>query len=278
MQHFESSYSTHDGKKLFLQAWLPEKARASMLLVHGLGEHSGRYADFAGKLVEAEIAVFTFDGRGHGNSESKQPTAFYESAEDYLTDIEMLFGKAKNYLAGIPAFIYGHSMGGGLVAAFVLKRKPDAAGVILSSPAIKEADGTSKLLIAVSDLVSRYLPKLKALKLDITGISRVPEEVEKYKADPLIYQESIPARTGTELYRQMKYIQSHAAEFRLPLLILHGDADRLTNPKGSQLLFEQASSKDKTLEIFPGGYHELIRDLEAERYRTLILDWLEKRI
>lgn len=278
MQHFESNYTTHDGKVLFLQAWMPENPKASVLLVHGLGEHSGRYGEFATRLCRAGIAVFTFDGRGHGKSESGKPSAFYESAEDYLKDIEVLFGKAKNYLPGIPAFIYGHSMGGGLVAAFALKRKPDAAGVILSSPAIKEADGTSKLLLAVSDLVSKYLPRLKALKLDIDGISRISEEVEKYKSDPLIYQESIPARTGTELFHQMEYIQKHASEFSLPVLILHGDADRLTNPKGSQLLFEKASSKDKTLEIFPGGYHELIRDLEAERYQTLILDWLEKRI
>ncbi len=278
MQHFESTYSTHDSRKLFLQAWMPEHPKASLLLVHGLGEHSGRYSDFAKKLSEAGIAVFTFDGRGHGKSAEGRPTAYYDSAEDYLRDIEILFGKAKNYLPGIPAFLYGHSMGGGLVAAFVLKNKPDARGVILSSPAIREADGTSGLLIALSDLVSRYLPKLKVLKLDIAGISRIAEEVEKYKSDPLIYQGNIPARTGTELYRQMKYVQEHAGEFDLPLLVLHGTADRLTNLKGSQLLFERAKSQDKTLEIFDGGYHELIRDLEAEKYQTLILDWIGDRM
>lgn len=278
MKHFESTYSAHDGAKLFLQAWFPENPKASILLVHGLGEHSGRYVDFAEKLVDAGIAVFTFDGRGHGKSEEGKPTAYYESAKDYLKDIEVLYGKAKSYIPGIPAFLYGHSMGGGLVAAFVLKKQPEANGVILSSPAIQEADGTSKLLIAISDLVSKYLPKLKALKLDITGISRKPEEVEKYKADPFIYQGNIPARTGTELYHQMKYVQKHASEFNLPVLILHGSADRLTNPKGSQVLFEQASSGDKTLEIFEGGYHELIRDLEDERYQELIVTWIQGRI
>ncbi|MBN7812580.1 lysophospholipase [Algoriphagus sp. H41] len=278
MQHFESSYTTPDGKKLFLQAWMPDSPKASMLLVHGLGEHSGRYADFAKSLCGAGVAVFTFDGRGHGKSVAGDPDAFFESAEDYLQDIEVLFGKAKNYLPGLPAFLYGHSMGGGLVAAFVLKKKPAAQGVILSSPAIQEAEGTSRLLIAVSDLISKYLPKLKALKLDIAGISRIPEEVEKYKADPLNCQQNIPARTGTELYHQMKYVQQHAGEFSLPLLILHGTADRLTNPKGSELLFSGAKSSDKTLELFEGGYHELIHDLEAERYRGLILDWIQSRL
>ncbi len=278
MQHFESSYTAHDGKELFLQAWMPDSPKASMLLVHGLGEHSGRYADFAKMLAEAGVAVFTFDGRGHGKSAEGKPDAYYESAEDYLQDIEVLFGKAKNYLPGLPAFLYGHSMGGGLVAAFVLKKKPEARGVILSSPAIREAEGTSRLLIGLSDLVSKFLPRLKALSLDVAGISRIPDEVKKYRKDPLIYQQSIPARTGTELYRQMQYIQLHAAEFDLPLLILHGTADRLTNPKGSDLLFEKAISKDKTLEVFQDGYHELIRDLEAERYERLILEWILARI
>lgn len=277
MKHFESTYSSPDGQKLFLQAWMPDSPRASLLVVHGLGEHSGRYKSFAESLAGAGFAVFTFDGRGHGRSCEGGPTAYFESGSAYLEDINVLFGKAKNYLPDVPTFIYGHSMGGGLVAAFILKYKPDARGVILSSPAIKEAAGTSRLLIGLGDLISRYLPRLKVLKLDLSGISRIPEAVEEYKSDQLVYHGNIPARTGNELYLLMKYIQQHAEEFHLPVLILHGSADRLTNPEGSRLLYNRAASKDKRLEIFEGGYHELIRDLEADRYRALILDWIEQR-
>jgi alpha-beta hydrolase superfamily lysophospholipase len=278
MNHLESSYTTHDGKKLFLQAWMPENPKASLLLVHGLGEHSGRYAHLVEKLCKAGIAVFTFDGRGHGKSGDEIPTAFFESSEDYLMDIDVLYGKGKNYLKGLPSFLYGHSMGGSFVAAYVLKFKPEVAGVILSSPAIKEPEGTSPILIGLSGLISKYFPKLKVLKLDVPGISRIPKEVEKYKSDPLIYQGNIPARSGAELYKQMKYIQENAMDFDSPLLLIHGDADRLTNVKGSEMLFSLAKSEDKTLKVFPGGYHELINDLEKNEVMELIVDWIAKRI
>lgn len=278
MKHYETSYTTHDGLKLYLQAWLPENPKASLLLVHGLGEHSGRYGAMVSRLNELGVAVFTFDGRGHGKSAVGKPTAYFDSYADYLRDIDVLLGKAKNYIQGLPVFLYGHSMGGGLVAAYVLAYTPDVTGVILSSPAIKEAEGTSPVLIAASGLVNRLFPKLKVLKLDITGISRIPEEVEKYKNDPLIYQENIPARTGYELYKMMQFIQQKAENFDLPFLLIHGDADRLTNPKGSELFFGKAKSKDKTFRLFPGGYHELINDKDREEVMGLISDWVGERI
>lgn len=278
MSHLETSYITHDGLKLYLQAWMPENPKAGMLLVHGLGEHSGRYGQIVEKLNKLGVAVFTFDGRGHGKSAEGKLTAYFDSYEDYLKDIDVLFGKVKAYLPAKPSFLYGHSMGGGLVAAYVLKYNPQAAGVIMSSPAIKEAEGTSYLLITLSGLINKFLPKSKVLKLDIAGISRIPEEVAKYKADPLIYQENIPTRTGYELYQMMQYIQSQAENFYLPFLLIHGDADRLTNPKGSELLAKKAKSADKTFKIFLGGYHELINDSDREEVMKVIVDWVEKRI
>lgn len=278
MPHFETSYTTHDGLKLYLQAWLPEDPKASLLLVHGLGEHSGRYESIVAKLNALGVAVFTFDGRGHGKSCPGKPTAYFDSYLDYLQDIDVLFGKAKNYLPGKPAFLYGHSMGGGLVAAYVLKYQPEAAGVILSSPAIKEAEGTSPVLIALSGLINRISPKLKVLKLDIAGVSRISEEVEKYKSDPLVYQESIPTRTGYEIYQMMQFIQQKAEKFTLPFLLIHGDSDRLTNPKGSELFFGKVKSVDKTFRLFPGGYHELINDSDREEVMQVITDWVGQRI
>ncbi len=278
MNHLETSYTTHDGLKLYLQAWMPEKPKAGMLLAHGLGEHSGRYGHIITKLNELGVAVFTFDGRGHGKSADGKPTAYFNSYEDYLKDIDALFAKVKAYLPGLPAFLYGNSMGGGLVAAYVLKYETKANGVILSSPAIKEAEKTSLALIALSGLINRFLPKLKVLKLEILGVSRIPEEVGKYKNDPLIFHENIPARTGYELYQMMKFIQHEAGKFDLPLLLMHGDADKLTNHKGSELLAEKAISKDKTFKIFPGGYHELINDLDREEVMQLIVDWVKARI
>lgn len=278
MKHLETSYTTHDGLKLYLQAWMPDSPKASLLLVHGLGEHSGRYAPLVERLVDSGIAVFTFDGRGHGKSASGKPDAFFASYRDYLEDIDRLYEKVTGYFPGIPSFLFGHSMGGGLIAAYVIDYQPKAKGVILSSPAIKEAEGTSKLLIAVSGLISKWLPRLKALKLDATQISRIPAEVQAYLADPLNYTQPIPARTAHEVYQMMQSIQSKAASFELPVLVVHGTADGLTNPKGSELFMEKAQSEDKTLKLFPGACHELIHDLEAEEMIQIVVEWIGERV
>ncbi|MFC3415358.1 alpha/beta hydrolase [Algoriphagus hitonicola] len=278
MNHLETNYQTPDGVNLFLQAWMPENPRASLLLIHGLGEHSGRYGKLVQGLTELGIAVFTFDGRGHGKSDLPKPSAYFDSFEEYLKDIHALFGKVKSYVPGLPSFIFGHSMGGGMAASYALKYRPEVNGIILSAPAIKEAEGTSALLVAISGVLNRISPKLKALVLDIVGISRIPEELEKYKNDPLVYQGKIPVRTGYELLQMMRFIQSNVYRFDFPFLIMHGTADRLTNPKGSRLLFDKSSSRDKTLKIFEGAYHELLNDSDQEEVLSLILDWVKERM
>ncbi len=278
MKHLETTFTTHDGKVLYLQAWLSSQPKASMLLVHGLGEHSSRYLHLVEKLVDIGVSVFTFDGRGHGKSADGKPTAYFDSYKDYLRDIDSLFKKVKTYVPDLPSFLYGHSMGGGMVAAYLLDYRPDTAGAILSSPAIKEAEGTSKILVAISGLISKWFPKFKVLVLDPFKISRIQEEVEKYLQDPLVYTQPIPARTGHELLKMMRSIQERASEISLPLLLIHGSADDFTNPKGSEMLAERAGSIDKTLKIFPGGYHELINDSDQDEVMDVIIRWIRERI
>jgi alpha-beta hydrolase superfamily lysophospholipase len=277
MNHLETSYLTHDGLTLYLQAWIPENPEASVLLVHGLAEHSDRYGAIVDRLGLEGIAVFTFDGRGHGNSAKGKPNAYFESYEDYLQDLDELLGKVQSYFPKLPVFLYGHSMGGGMVAAYAIRKRPKVRGVILSSPAIKEAEGTSKLLIAVSDLLSRWMPRLKVLKLDPKKISRIQDEVEAYLEDPLNYTQAIMARPAYEVYRMMQEVQAKAHLFDLPLLVFHGTADGLTNPKGSEDFVEKARSQDKTLVLFPGGYHELIHDLQSQEMVDLVADWIKER-
>jgi alpha-beta hydrolase superfamily lysophospholipase len=278
MNHLETSYQSPDGVKLYLQAWMPDQPKAALLLIHGLGEHSGRYESLVNGLGELDVAVFTFDGRGHGKSDLPGPSAYFDSYQTYLEDIHALFGKVKAYVPGVPTFIFGHSMGGGLAAAYALKFKPDTSGIILSAPAIKEAAGTSPLLVDISGILNKIAPKLKALALDIEGVSRIPDEVEKYKNDPLVYQDKIPVRTGYELLQMMRFIQTKASEFDFPFLIMHGTSDRLTNPEGSQLLFDRSPARDKTMRTFEGAYHELLNDLDREEVLRLILEWVKKRI
>lgn len=278
MNHFESTYKAPDGVELYLQAWMPDHPKASLLLVHGLGEHSGRYSVLAENLVSIGVSVFTFDGRGHGRSAPNGPDAYFDSYLSYLEDIHALFEKAKNYQQSLPIFIYGHSMGGGFAAAYVLKYNPTLSGVILSSPAIMEDPKTPKILKSISGLISRFFPRLKALKLDPKGISKLKKEVQRYLDDPLVYKDAYPARTATEVFNMMKYIQEKASEFDQPVLLLHGTSDTLTNPEGSKLLFKKSNSIDKTLRLIPGGYHELINDTDSELVLQIIVNWLKEKI
>lgn len=278
MSHLETEYTTHDGIKLFLQAWMPERAVASILIVHGLGEHSSRYAHLADALVKKNVAVFTFDGRGHGKSSLPKPTAYFSDYKDYLQDIDSLFEKVNNYFPSVPAFIFGHSMGGGLVAAYMLAYQSKAAGVILSAPAMKPDDNVSPLLLKLSALISAVFPRLKVLKLDATKISHDTVEVEKYKSDPLVYSQAIPARTAYQILRVIKYIESNSKEFHLPVLLLHGTGDELTNPKGTEKFFRAISSENKTFHRYPDLYHELINEPEKDSIIADILEWVEERI
>jgi alpha-beta hydrolase superfamily lysophospholipase len=278
MKHFETEYLTHDQVKLFLQAWMPDaQPSAALLLVHGLGEHSSRYEHLAKKLVDAQIAVFTFDGRGHGKSSPPKPTAFFGDYLDYLQDIDALYEKVKKYVPDVPSFIFGHSMGGGLVAAYALKYQPNAQGIILSAPALKPGEEVSRLMIHASPVISRLFPKLKALQLDSTKISRDPEEVKKYQIDPLVYHEGIPARTGNELLKMMAYIEQNRDQFHYPVLLLHGTGDQLTNIKGTESFFRHIPSTDKTFHRYPDLFHELINEFEKESILQDILDWIEVR-
>lgn len=278
MSHLQTEYATHDGLKLFLQAWMPEQAKASVLIVHGLGEHSSRYAHLATAMVQKNIAVFTFDGRGHGKSSAPKPTAYIHDYSDYLQDIHALFEKVNNYFPSIPAFIFGHSMGGGLVAAYMLEYQPKTAGVILSAPALKQDENVSNVLIKMSGFVSAVAPKLKVLKLDPHKISRDPKEVSKYIEDHLVYSDAIPARTGFQLLRIMRLIESKSKYFSWPVLLLHGTGDSLTNPKGTEEFFRRISSEDKTFHRYPDLYHELVNEPEKDSIIEDILEWIEARV
>lgn len=278
MPHFESSYPTHDGKRLYTQIWEPDGERkAAIFLIHGLAEHSGRYAHFADKMNRHGCAVHTFDGRGHGQSELPKPSAYFSNMDDYLRDVDGLFRQMKAAAENIPCFLFGHSMGGGITVAYALKYRPETAGILLSGAALQPGDDVSPFLISMSSLLSFLTPRLKVLQLDSDHLSNDPEVVARYNSDPLVYTGKIPARTGAEILRMTQFIQQSIQEFDFPVLIMHGTADLLSSPDGSKTLYERARSEDKTLRLYEGFFHELINEVEKERVMDDMLAWMEKR-
>lgn len=278
LKHDSTLFDARDGARLFRQNWYPAgKPKAVMVIVHGLAEHSTRYAHVAEFLCAHDIAVETFDLRGHGQSEGKR--IYINRFHTYLDDLDQFLLEVRQRFASGPMFLFGHSMGGAIATAFVLQRQTKSLnGLLLSGAAVKVGEDISALLQAMSTIISAILPTIPTITLDSAAISRDPAIVSNYDQDPLNYRGPIPARTGAELIKTQKQIQKHAAELMLPTLIMHGTADRLADPNGSKILYEKSRSTDKTLKLYDGFYHEILNDPEKQQVMNDMLVWMENHL
>ncbi|HEX9975406.1 MAG TPA: alpha/beta hydrolase [bacterium] len=273
-QHEEGSFKTNDGLNLFEQRWQPAKnSKAVIVIIHGYAEHSGRYAHVADYLVNHGYAVETFDLRSHGKSDGKN--TFIRSFDEFLSDVDLFLKRVKERHQGKDIFLLGHSMGGTITTLFTITRKPDLKGVLLSGATLKISADISPFLIRISSVIGKILPKLPTIKIDSGSISRDSEVVKKYNNDPLVYRGGIPGRTGAEFNRAIKLIQKDMEAIDLPILIMHGTADRLSDPEGSKQLYERVQSKDKTLKLYEELYHEILNEPEKEKVLADIVEWLD---
>ncbi|MGA7670567.1 MAG: lysophospholipase, partial [Nitrolancea sp.] len=242
-------------------------------IVHGLGEHSGEYEHVVERLVPAGFAVYGFDLRGHGRSPGQR--AFIRSWDDYRQDVRAFLNLVAEEQPGQPHFLLGHSLGGIIVLDFALRHPDGLRGVIALGPAIGEL-GISPALRALARVVSRVRPSFSlGTGLEASAISRDPEVVAAYRSDPLVHDRGT-ARLGVESERIVDFIHSHAAELRLPLLIQHGEADRIAGIDGSRRFIANVTEPDKTLIEYPGAYHQVHNDLCHETVTADLLAWLER--
>jgi len=273
--HSTGTHETDDGLGLFEQEWSPAGAtKAGVVIVHGFGEHSGRYVHVAEELTRNGYAVSTFDLRGHGQSQG-EPRAFVRSFDEHLDDLGHFLSHVRQRHPGLPLFLFGHSMGGTIAALFAIARGPEIRGLLLSGPSLKLSDKYSPSLIRLAKILSIVFPKLRLLKLDAGAVSRDPEVVENYVSDPLVYHGGVPARTGAELNRAMERIRQRMEVLRLPLLIMHGTDDLLADPEGSRQLYERAESGDKALRLYEGLYHEILNEPERAQVLSDMIEWLD---
>jgi alpha-beta hydrolase superfamily lysophospholipase len=276
MKNQTFAWQSFDGLPLFAQSWEPDSApRAVVCLVHGLGEHSGRYQHVAQAFTQAGLAVLTFDLRGHGQSGGTR--GHTPSADAYLNDIDQLLAEAGTRYPGAPRFLYGHSLGGLLVLFYTLKRKPAVKGVISTSPALATPLSDQKLKIAMSKVLGPLLPTLgMASGLDANLISRRPEVVEKYNKDPLVHG-VVTFGFGATMIQAMEYTNTHAAQFPAPLLLLHGEKDAITYAAGSRAFAGQAGAS-VTFKTFPLGLHELHNEPEQDEVIRLMVEWISSSL
>jgi alpha-beta hydrolase superfamily lysophospholipase len=274
MAHHEDRFTARDGIALHEQWWLPrQEPVASVVIVHGINEHGGRYAQLAEDLNCRGYAVYVMDLRGHGRSDGER--AMIWQFDQYLDDVEVLLERVAARQPGKPIFLFGHSMGGAIVAMLAITRPPKVQGLILSAPAVLIAGGVFPILRRLASLVSILWPTLRVTRMGCRFISRDPAVVEAFRNDPLVFHGRFPVRTGAEILRAAKRIQAGASRINLPLLVLHGTGDIVTDPRGSRLLVTRAASSSKTLQLYTGLYHEVLSEPEREQVLADVLEWLD---
>ncbi len=268
-------FTSTDGTLLKGVSWNEGNTpKAIIAIVHGHGEHKMRYKHVGELFVNDGYEVFAYDHRGHGESSGKKGHS--PSYEQLIDDVEQFLITIRNTHNDVPIILYGHSMGGNIVANYVLKRKTnELKGVILTSPMFKLAFDPPKWKVTIGNVMANILPSLvQPTGLDADHISTDLEEVKKYKADPLVH-DKMSAGLFTGLTEAMQWAIDHADELTLPALVMHGTDDQIISPDGSKE-FVQNASDEATLKLWEGMYHELQNEREKEKVLNYMLDWVEK--
>jgi acylglycerol lipase len=272
MQHFEFGWKTGDSLQLYAQGWQPEtEPKGIVCLVHGLGEHSGRYTHLAAFLNQAGYALLAFDLRGHGKSQGQRGHA--PSYEALMEDISHFLEEAAKGYPDRPCFLYGHSLGS-MVINYALHRHPQLAGAIVTGPAFRPAFEPPAWKLTLGKILYNLWPTFSmSNELDRQALSRDPQVVRAYNDDPLVH-DRLTARFGMDFLQAGLWALEHAAEFPLPLLLMHGGADRITSAQASREFAAKAGDRC-TLKIWDGFYHEIHNEPEKEQVFAYLLEWLK---
>jgi acylglycerol lipase len=247
----------------------PESAGGLVVIVHGFGEHSGRYGHVADRLTRDGWTVFALDHHGHGRSEGPRGRI---SFPDAVADIDRLVDLSVERRPGLPLFLLGHSMGGALALRYALAHPDRLSGLILSGPLVQvEGRAAAQLLGRV---LGRLVPNLPLARLDPNLVSRDPGVVRAYVEDPLVFHQPLPAATVSEFLRHAATLPAEVDRIRLPTLLMYGTEDRLCAPQGAVLVSRRIGASDLTTKPYDGLYHEILNEPERERVLDDVCGWL----
>jgi acylglycerol lipase len=271
----EKTFRGVAGLTIFTRSWRPTgKPRGVIVIAHGFNSHSGQYEDVAERFVAAGLAVYALDHRGRGKSEGER--FHVEKFSDYVDDLATFIRIVKTCELGLPVFLLGHSAGGVISSLYALEHQSELAGLVSESSAF-ELPAPGFALAALKGL-SYVAPHLRVLKLKNEDFSRDPKIVESMNRDPLIAGENQTAKTVAELIRADERLRADFPRITLPLLIIHGTQDKAAKAEGSRFFNETAGSKDKTLKLYDGSYHDLLHDVGLEKVAADILSWIETHL
>jgi alpha-beta hydrolase superfamily lysophospholipase len=271
----QSRFDAPDGTRLFRRAWLPREARRAVVLVHGLAEHSGRYDHVAAWLSTRDCAVHAYDQRGHGESEG--PRGHVGAFAELLDDLDAFLRLVRREHPDVPLALVGHSMGGLVTTALLAERKPDVACAVVSGPALEVPEHVSNAKRRAARWLRRVAPRLRmAAGLAPEHLSRDPEVVRGYVEDPLVFQR-VTVSLASELLDAVSRTAGGAFQVQVPMLLLHGEADRLCPARGSRAFHAQLRGSGHRLRIYPQLRHEIFNEPEHEQVLEDLLAWLRER-
>jgi alpha-beta hydrolase superfamily lysophospholipase len=276
-QHRDGMFAGAGDLPLFYQAWLPAEGRSRAVLVnlHGLGDHSGLYPTLASHFPSRGIAVYAFDMRGNGRSSGQR--AYLGGWHEYRGDLQAFLARVREWEPDRPVFVLGNSLGGLVVLEYALHYPAGVDGVIAAAPPLGEV-GVPPLLMALGRVMSRIWPRFSLeVGMDLSGLARDPKVVETILTDTLFHRRGT-ARLSTEVTAAITRVQAGAPSFSVPLLILHGSADRMVPPDGSRRFFSRVRYPDREFREYPEAYHCLFADLNHTKVLQDLEQWIEAHI
>lgn len=277
MQESEGTFRAFDGTSIFHRTWSRDgEPRAIVLLVHGLGEHSGRYGHVAQVLVDAGYVVRALDHRGHGRSGGRR--AFVKRYDELLHDLHQFRTIVQREHPDIPLALLGHSMGGNIAMGYTLGNQDGIAALVLSGPALQIGDDFSPFQLTVFSAIAKIAPGLRPQGLSDEAISRDPAVVQAYRDDPLVYGGKVSAGLGAALIGAMASFPARYDQLRLPILVLHGTDDRLADVAGSRALEAAAVNADITAHYYEGLFHEVFNEPERDQVLADLTNWLGEHL
>ena len=264
------------GVSLFRQVWRPTgPSRAVLVNLHGLGDHSSLYPTLVEHFQSRGITVHAMDLRGNGRSGGQR--AYVERWEEFRGDLHRFLELVREEEASRPVFLLGNSLGGLIVLDYALHHPDGLRGVIAASPPLGRL-GVPALLLALGRVMSRVWPRFSVRTgMDLSGLARDPVVTQTVLADPLFHRLGT-ARLSTEVVATIARVQAAAPKFPLPLLVLHGSADRMVPPEGTREFMARVGHPDRELREYAGAYHVLFADLDHERVLTDVERWIEARL
>lgn len=273
MNHQDGFFTGVGNTRIYHQCWLPEsKPKAALLIIHGLGEHSGRYGNLVNHFVPMGFAVYGMDHPGHGKSDGTRK--YVDRFEDFIDNVKAYFDRIHVLHADKPIFLVGHSMGGLIGAVYLLDHQAGLNGAVLSGPSVKVPGNVSPATVFIGKMLVALMPKLGLLKTAPEGVSRDPAVVQAYMDDPLVHKGKTTVRLAAEMLKAMQRVEREAGKITLPILILQGGADWIVDSAGARMLYDTVGSADKAIKIYDGLYHEVYNEPEHPGVLQDVEHWI----